>query len=91
MTNQLLFYSKRLHEFSEEVIAIEKELLGLNKESPFPASDLQGKIENSGFKSPDVILGYVTIIPLMVNLFSAAFCLGCSAFFHLYYVKSEMF
>jgi len=31
----------------------------------------------------------VSIVPLLINLVSAAFCLGCSAFFHLYFVRSE--
>jgi adiponectin receptor len=30
----------------------------------------------------------VSIAPLLVNLASAAFCLGCSAIFHLYFVRS---
>lgn len=36
-----------------------------------------------------MILSYVTIAPLLVNLASAVFCLGCSATFHLYAVKSQ--
>lgn len=35
------------------------------------------------------MLSYVSVIPLLVNVFSAAFCLGCSAIYHLYSVKSE--
>jgi predicted membrane channel-forming protein YqfA (hemolysin III family) len=51
----------------------------------------QLKIVAPNFKDADSILSYITIIPLMINLASAAFCLGCSAAFHLFYVKSPIF
>jgi predicted membrane channel-forming protein YqfA (hemolysin III family) len=40
------------------------------------------------FRDVDYILNYISIIPLSVNLFSACFCLGCSAIYHLLQVKS---
>lgn len=40
------------------------------------------------FKSPDYILSYTSILPLLGNIVAAFFCLGCSATFHLLSVKS---
>ena len=40
------------------------------------------------FKDADSILNYVTIMPLLMMNFSIVFCLGCSAAFHLLFVKS---
>ena len=42
-----------------------------------------------GFQTGDQILNYITIYPLIFNIIAAFFCLGCSAAFHLLYVKSE--
>jgi hypothetical protein len=57
---------------------------------PASKEDLNAKLQlvSSGLQSADVILSFIPIWPLLVNIFSAMFCLGCSAAFHLYYVKS---
>ena len=41
------------------------------------------------FLSSDEILNEIPIYPLMINIFSAIFCLGCSALYHLMFVKNE--
>ena len=41
------------------------------------------------FKSADYILSNIDSWPLTVNLFSAMFCLGASAVYHLMYVRSQ--
>lgn len=43
------------------------------------------------FLSVSEILNEVPIYPLMINIFSAVFCLGCSALYHMMYVKNETF
>ena len=35
------------------------------------------------FKSPDYILSYTSVWPLVINILSAFFCLGCSTIYHL--------
>ena len=43
------------------------------------------------FLSVTEILNEVPIYPLMINIFSAVFCLGCSALYHLMFVKNEKY
>ena len=43
-----------------------------------------------GFKETEYLLSYVSVAPLLTNIISAVFCLGCSAAFHLYSVKSKL-
>jgi len=38
------------------------------------------------FKPADDILSYTPLYPLYCHLISACFCLGCSAYYHLFYV-----
>ena len=38
---------------------------------------------------PDYLLAYVPVWPLIVQLMSGVFCMGCSSFYHLFYVKNE--
>jgi adiponectin receptor len=47
-------------------------------------------MESVGFKSTEYVLSYISVIPLLTNIISAVFCLGCSAAFHLYSVKSKL-
>lgn len=37
----------------------------------------------------EYLLAYVPIWPLIVQLMCGVFCMGCSAFYHLFYVKNE--
>lgn len=37
----------------------------------------------------NLILTYVSRWPLIIHLVSACFCLGCSAFFHLFHIHSQ--
>ena len=41
------------------------------------------------FLASDQILNEVPIWPLCINVFSACFCMGCSALYHLMYVKDR--
>ena len=41
------------------------------------------------FLAADQILNEVPIWPLVVNVFSACFCMGCSALYHLMFVKNK--
>lgn len=34
-------------------------------------------------------LSYVAVWPLYINMFSAFLCMGFSAFYHLFYVRSK--
>jgi len=43
------------------------------------------------FLTANQILNDVPIWPLIVNIFSACFCMGCSAIYHLLYAKNEAF
>lgn len=63
----------------------------LLSDPPAEVSGLNDKLAEvtTGFQSADIILSYIPIWPLLTNIFSAFFCLGCSAVFHLYYVKSK--
>ena len=65
----------------------------LYNDSIYPASELNSKlaVASTGLIPADEILSYVSIAPLLINIASACFCLGCSALFHLYYVKSPAF
>ena len=36
------------------------------------------------FMKPEVILNETSVLPLTCHIFSACFCLGCSALFHLF-------
>ena len=55
----------------------------------FSQLDEELRVVAPGFQNGDQILNYITIVPLIFNIISAFFCLGCSAAFHLLYVKSE--
>ena len=41
------------------------------------------------FLEADQILNEVPIWPLAINVFSACFCMGCSALYHLMFVKNR--
>ena len=43
------------------------------------------------FLDADQILNYVPLWPLGINVFSACFCMGCSAVYHLFSVKNAKF
>ena len=43
------------------------------------------------FLDADQILNEVPIWPLIINIFSACFCMGCSAIFHLLGAKNQNF
>jgi len=43
------------------------------------------------FLTAEQILNEVPMWPLFINIFSACFCMGCSATYHLLYVKNEKF
>lgn len=49
-------------------------------------SDLQESIAPQFLKAEE-ILNEISLWPLFVNIFSACFCMGCSAIYHLMYVK----
>mmetsp|Transcript_10934 Transcript_10934/g.14750 ORF Transcript_10934/g.14750 Transcript_10934/m.14750 type:complete len:226 (-) Transcript_10934:76-753(-) len=51
---------------------------------------LQEKIAPE-FLNADQILNEVPLWPLGINIFSACFCMGCSALFHLLYVKNQRY
>ena len=40
------------------------------------------------FLTAEQILNEVPMWPLFINIFSACFCMGCSAIYHLFLVKS---
>lgn len=43
------------------------------------------------FLDADQILNYVPLWPLGINVFSACFCMGCSAIYHLMGVKNPAY
>jgi len=43
------------------------------------------------FLNAEQILNEVPIWPMIINIFSACFCMGCSAIYHMMFVKSESY
>lgn len=39
----------------------------------------------------ELLLEYVPVWPLVLQISTGFFCMGCSAFYHLFYVKNEFF
>ena len=53
-------------------------------EADIPALDeLQASLTET-FMKPEVVLNDTPVLPLTMHIFSACFCLGCSALFHLF-------
>jgi hypothetical protein len=91
--DDLQFYSKRLTAFKQATQEVQAALLLLYNDAAFLPTELTAKLHQvaPAFNSADSILSFVSIAPLLTNIASAWFCLGCSAIFHLYYVKSPFF
>ncbi len=81
---------RRLIDYRAAIILISWQLEKKFEKDRFVVSqlDLQLNLVAPTFLDADSVLNYTTIVPILVMLFSATFCLGSSAIFHLWFVTS---
>lgn len=61
-----------------------------NESKPEYMTQVQNEIAPD-FLNAEEILNEVPLWPLFINIFSACFCMGCSALYHLFYVRNEKY
>ena len=92
---QFGFLEERLGQLETSITTVNegitKRMATQTETSPTDKTAYLNKLESQvapNFLDADEILNYTPIYPLVINIFSACFCMGCSATFHLMFVKN---